>query len=97
VCLIGKKSKQGVPQGSILGPLLFLIYINELPYTINKSSKPILYADDTRTLCFNSNSNELVIALKEILEIINEWFSINSLTLDLNDTSCVQFLSKPNT
>jgi hypothetical protein len=56
-----------VPRGYILGPLLFLVYI-DLPYTINKVSKPILYADDTSIICFKSNSNDLVIALKEILE-----------------------------
>jgi hypothetical protein len=42
-----QKVKQGVPQGSTLGPLFFLLYINYLPYLINKISKPILYADDT--------------------------------------------------
>jgi hypothetical protein len=65
------KVKQGVPHGTILGPLLFLVYINDLPYSINKVSKPILFADDTTILCCKSNSNELVIALKEILESIN--------------------------
>jgi hypothetical protein len=56
-----------------------------------------LFADDTNILCFNSNSNDLAIALKEILDLINVWFSINSLTLNLNKTNCVQILPKPNT
>jgi hypothetical protein len=76
--------KQGVPQGSVLGPLLFLIYINDLPYIINKESKPVLFADDTSILCCKTNFNELDIALKGILESINKWFSINSLTFEFN-------------
>jgi hypothetical protein len=63
--------------------------VNDLPYSINKVSKQILFAGDTSILCCKSNYNELVIALKEILESINVWFSINSLTLNLTKTNCV--------
>jgi hypothetical protein len=42
--------KHGVPRGSILGPLLFIIYINHLPQKVNSISKPILFADDTSVI-----------------------------------------------
>jgi hypothetical protein len=61
-----------VPQGSILGPLLFLLYINDLPYLANKISKPILYADDTSILCSNSDMVEHEKVLKMILDKINK-------------------------
>jgi hypothetical protein len=79
-----------------LGIYSFFFYINDLPYLVNKSSLPILYADDTSLLCSKFNFTELITTLKAILLKINEWFSLNSLTLNLNKTNCLYFAKKLN-
>jgi hypothetical protein len=53
------KINHGVPQGSILGPLLFLFYVNDLPKIVQYNSKPNLFADNTSLIFSNSNCLDL--------------------------------------
>ena len=90
-----KNIDTGVPQGSILGPLLFLIYMNDIP-NVSKIFKFILYADDTTlfsTIEFSvpierSNVNQM---LNNELSLVCEWLNINKLSLNINKTKFMVF------
>jgi len=82
----GEAVRYGVPQGSVLGPLLFSAYINDFPCIINKVSHTILFADNTNILVSSSDFNELNSKLNLVLRCISKWFHNIQLVLNLSKT-----------
>ena len=71
----------GVPQCSILGPLLFLILINDLPLALQKSVVVDLYADDTTFYDFQSDVFQLETNLQHALNLLHIWCQQNGMVL----------------
>ena len=83
----------GVPQGSILGPLLFLIYINDLSRA-SSYLRFILFADDTNIFASDKSKGDLYSKVNSEMGKLSDWFAHSKLTLNYSKTEFVEF-SKP--
>ena len=80
----------GVPQGSLLGPLLFILYINDL-YNSSKRLSFFLYADDTTILYSNDDIYSLFEVVNSELNSVIDYFSVNKLSVNINKCNAIVF------
>ena len=83
------KVTYGTAQGSILGPLIFIIYVNDLFLEIVNKENIIMYADDTLLMSSSSDINESVSKCQSMLDAIIKWCDKNKLTVNIKKTKCM--------
>lgn len=82
----------GVPQGLVLGPLLFTLFINDLPDCL-RSAQAIMYANDTAILVRSKSLLDAECIINSELENVHKWFVSNKLTLNMSKTKYILFRS----
>lgn len=85
--------KYSVPQGSILGPILFILYVNDLP-EISKLAKFIFFADDANIIVTGQNFIEIQEKINELLNTIDRWVKLNGLKLNIKKTKFMIFTNR---
>ena len=83
----------GVPQGSVLGPKLFIMYINDIGQVLTEL-KYVLFADDTSLYKSGKDLEQLLHVVEKELLILKKWFDINKLSLNLSKTKYILFCNK---
>ena len=83
-----------MPQGSILGPLLFLCYVNDMSMSISSDCKLLLYADDSAILFSLKEVHVISDRLGKELKSCSNWLIDNKLSLHIGKTECILFGSK---
>ena len=76
----------GVPQGSIIGPLLFLCFTNDIAAVFEGKCKIVSYADDTQLLIDASNLDELIKKIENIITLAQQWYTANSMKNNIGKT-----------
>jgi hypothetical protein len=85
----------GVPKGSILGPFLFLLYINGLPKIVNDNAEIVLYAESTSIIITSLNPTNFTNSANKILQDINKCLTTNMLSLNVDKTQYIcNFVTK---
>ncbi|KAI8423332.1 hypothetical protein MSG28_014346 [Choristoneura fumiferana] len=87
----GSAVKLGVPQGSILGPFLFLVYINDLPHLLEQKCNIVLFADDTSLIFKVNRQQEDPTHINETLAEALNWFTANNLLLNAAKTNIMSY------
>jgi hypothetical protein len=88
-----REVSHGVPQGSVLGPLLFILFINDLPLNI-QGTKVVLFADDTSLLITGKDECFLQQKITKVMREVETWFRRNNLIINTEKTRAMSFHSK---
>ena len=89
---MGNGSQWGSP-GFNPGTLLFITYLNDLPYGLHQGAKPVIYPDGTNVLLMAKNDEELKKKINCRLDYMTGWFSVNGLALNMEKTNIMKFTS----
>ena len=85
----------GVPQAYVIGPTLFILYINDLPLSLTNSIAEV-FADDSALSAYNYNVHDLLESLSDDLLNVNTWCSKNRMTLNISKSKFMFILTKTN-